>query len=220
MLRHRNTVFHLILMTFLGGKHNYPHHFKSCHYKNSHHSSADVALKKDNMFSTIAWKYTTELLFLFNRAVKRCFTVFFLPLKSRWRNKTEIGFGLFRKAHSYYPCWINQGNSCFEVRSPEDFFLIIFTFILPSRTHEVSSHIFFPFSPQSPLAHSCIFLVVGPLVVACGMPPQHGSMSGAMSVPRIWTGETLGCQSRGSKRNHLATGPTPLLTFFAYLRFS
>ena len=34
-------------------------------------------------------------------------------------------------------------------------------------------------------------------------------MSGAMSAPRIWTGETLGHQSRAHELNHSATGPAP-----------
>ena len=41
------------------------------------------------------------------------------------------------------------------------------------------------------------------------MPPQHGLMSGAMSVPRIQTSETLGRQSRAHELNHSVTGPAP-----------
>ena len=44
----------------------------------------------------------------------------------------------------------------------------------------------FPFSPQSPqyiVVH--FFQLWVPLVVACGMPPQHGLTSGATSAPRI-----------------------------------
>ena len=41
------------------------------------------------------------------------------------------------------------------------------------------------------------------------MLPQHGLTTGAMSVPRIWTGETLGCRSRVHELNHSATGPAP-----------
>ena len=48
------------------------------------------------------------------------------------------------------------------------------------------------FSPKPPSTFQLSVL----LVVACGMPPQHGLMSGAMSEPRIQTGETLGQQSR------------------------
>ena len=59
-----------------------------------------------------------------------------------------------------------------------------------------------------PPVHSCMFLVVGPsIVVACGMPPQHGLMSGAMSTPRIRTYKTLGRRSRACQLNHLAMGP-------------
>ena len=41
------------------------------------------------------------------------------------------------------------------------------------------------------------------------MPPQHGLMSGAMSSPRIQTGETLGRRSGAHELNHSATGPAP-----------
>ena len=67
----------------------------------------------------------------------------------------------------------------------------------------------FRFSSQIPLVHSYIVLVVGPLVVACGMPPQHGLMSGAMSAPRIWTRETLGPESRVRGLNDSAMGLAP-----------
>ena len=69
--------------------------------------------------------------------------------------------------------------------------------------------LFFRFSPQNPLVHSCTYS----LVVACGMPSQHGLMSGAMSVPRIRTGETLCHHSRAQELNHLATGPAPSPSF-------
>ena len=72
---------------------------------------------------------------------------------------------------------------------------------------------FFPFSPQSPLVHTCIFLVMGPLVVACGTPPQHGLMSGAMSTPRIQTSEPQGHPSAVRKLNHSAMG-WPHTAFF------
>ena len=51
------------------------------------------------------------------------------------------------------------------------------------------------------------------LVVALGMPPQHGLMSGDRSTPRIRTGETLGHGSRAHKLNHSAMGPAPATTF-------
>ena len=41
--------------------------------------------------------------------------------------------------------------------------------------------------------------------MACGTLPQHGLMSGAMSTPRIRTGETPGHQGRACKLNHSAT---------------
>ena len=43
--------------------------------------------------------------------------------------------------------------------------------------------------------------------MACGTLPQHGLMSGAMSSPRIQTGETPGRQSRVRELNHSAMGP-------------
>ena len=67
----------------------------------------------------------------------------------------------------------------------------------------------FPFSPQSLPVHSCVFLLLDPSIVACGMLPQHGLMSGAMSAPRIWTGETLGPRSGGHELNHWATELAP-----------
>ena len=54
-----------------------------------------------------------------------------------------------------------------------------------------------------------MFLVMGPS--SCGMweAPQHGLMSGAMSTPKIWTGETLGRHSGAWELNHSATRPAP-----------
>ena len=43
------------------------------------------------------------------------------------------------------------------------------------------------FFPQRPPVHSCIFLVVGLLVVACGTPPHHGPMSRL----GLWPGSQL-----------------------------
>ena len=44
------------------------------------------------------------------------------------------------------------------------------------------------------------------------MLPQHGLISGAMSAPRIQTGETLGRQSGACELNHLAMGLAPILS--------
>ena len=46
------------------------------------------------------------------------------------------------------------------------------------------------------------------------MLPQHGLMSGAMSAPRIRTGETLGRQSGARELNYSATGRAPYVWFF------
>ena len=47
--------------------------------------------------------------------------------------------------------------------------------------------------------------------MARGTLPQHGLMNGAMSAPRIGTGETLGCQSGACELNHSAMGQAPLI---------
>ena len=46
------------------------------------------------------------------------------------------------------------------------------------------------------------------------MLPQHGLMSGAMSAPRIRTGETLGRGGGSRELNHSATGPVPVIPTF------
>ena len=46
------------------------------------------------------------------------------------------------------------------------------------------------------------------------MPPQQGLMSGAMSAPRIRTGETLGRRSEAPELNHSATRPAPVCGYF------
>ena len=49
------------------------------------------------------------------------------------------------------------------------------------------------------------------------MPPQHGDgmlMSGAGSVLRILTGETLDHRSRAHELYHSTTGPAPSFSFF------
>ena len=56
----------------------------------------------------------------------------------------------------------------------------------------------FPFSPKAPQYVVVYFQFWVLLVAVCGMPPQHGLMSGAMSAPRIQTGETLGHWSTNS----------------------
>ena len=74
---------------------------------------------------------------------------------------------------------------------------------------------FFSQSPQYIVVYFQLWVL---LVVACGMPPQHGLMSGAMSTPRTRTGETLGCQSRARELNHSAMGPAPSCSF-KYITF-
>ena len=63
---------------------------------------------------------------------------------------------------------------------------------------------FLPKSPQYIVVYFQLWVL---LAVACGMPRQHGLMSGAMSAQRI---RTLGCWSGARKLNHSATGLTPL----------
>ena len=48
------------------------------------------------------------------------------------------------------------------------------------------------------------------------MPSQHGLMSGAMSMPRIQTSETVGRQSGAHEFNHLASGPAPGVASFNF----
>ena len=49
--------------------------------------------------------------------------------------------------------------------------------------------------------------------MVCGTLPQHGLRSSAMSAPRIWTSETLGCRGGACEINHLAVGPAPMFNF-------
>ena len=72
----------------------------------------------------------------------------------------------------------------------------------------------FPFSSKAPQYTLTYFQLWVLLVVARGMPPQHGLISGAMSVPTIWTGETPGRWSSSRELNHLATGPAPKISLF------
>uniref|UniRef100_A0A9L0TLH0 Interleukin 1 receptor associated kinase 4 n=1 Tax=Equus caballus TaxID=9796 RepID=A0A9L0TLH0_HORSE len=51
----------------------------------------------------------------------------------------------------------------------------------------------------SPPVHSCIFFVVGPSSCSMWTPPQHGSMSSTMSLPRIRSNETLGRLQRSAR---------------------
>ena len=68
----------------------------------------------------------------------------------------------------------------------------------------------FLFLPKAPQYITVYFQFWLLLVVACGMPPEHGLTSSAMSTPRIQTGETLGRRSRVRKLNHLAAGPASI----------
>ena len=70
---------------------------------------------------------------------------------------------------------------------------------------------FFPlFLPKAPWHIAVYFQLWVLLFVACGMLPQHGLMSGAVSVPRIRTGEILGRQSGARELNHgHGAGPSP-----------
>ena len=69
--------------------------------------------------------------------------------------------------------------------------------------------LFFLFLPQIPQYIVVYFQLWVLLVAACGMLPQHGLMSGAMSAPRIRNGEILGHRSRALELNHSAMGPAP-----------
>ena len=54
------------------------------------------------------------------------------------------------------------------------------------------------------------------------MPLQHGLMSSALSTPRVWTGETLGCPCRARELNHSAMGQAPpgTVLIFVFLKIS
>ena len=56
--------------------------------------------------------------------------------------------------------------------------------------------LFLPKAPQHRVVYSSLWVL---LVVACGMLLQHGSMSSAMSTPRIRTNETLGCLQQSAQ---------------------
>ena len=62
--------------------------------------------------------------------------------------------------------------------------------------------------PRAPVL-GCVFSLWAPLVVPCGTLPQHGLMSGTLSMPRIRTRETPGHQSRARELKHWATGLAP-----------
>ena len=53
--------------------------------------------------------------------------------------------------------------------------------------------------------------------MAHGTPPQRGLMSGAVSLPRIQTRETLGRRSGVHEPNHSAMGPAPQFLLFECL---
>ena len=75
--------------------------------------------------------------------------------------------------------------------------------------HDGRVYSFFLFSsPKPPSTQLCI-LVASPLVLLCGMAPQHGLMSGARSASRFLTGGTLGYRSAEHELNHSAMGPAP-----------
>src|SRR3712207_6426784 len=75
--------------------------------------------------------------------------------------------------------------------------------------------LFFPFSPQSPLVHSCVFFVVGSS--SCGMWDAASAWSDrAVPCPRPGfepTKHWAAC-SRARELNHSATGPAPQRGFF------
>ena len=56
--------------------------------------------------------------------------------------------------------------------------------------------LFLPKAPWYIVVYSSLWVL---LVVACGMPPQRGFMSSAVSTPRIQTNETLGRLQQSSQ---------------------
>ncbi|XP_070375810.1 uncharacterized protein [Equus asinus] len=76
---------------------------------------------------------------------------------------------------------------------------------------QVQKHDTPAFTPRYTVVYSSPWV---PLVVACGTPPHRGSMSRAMSTPRIRTNETLGRLQRSARTQLLSHGASPLaLTF-------
>ena len=73
------------------------------------------------------------------------------------------------------------------------------------------------FFSANPPSTQLYILVVFLLLVACGILPQCGLMSGAMSTPRIRTSKTPGRGSGACELNHLAMGPAPRIHFFSDL---
>ena len=63
------------------------------------------------------------------------------------------------------------------------FFIFIFIFL------KILLFLFLPKAPRYIVVYFQLWIL---LVVACGTPPECGLISGAMLVPRIRTGETLG----------------------------
>ena len=73
------------------------------------------------------------------------------------------------------------------------------------------------FSPNPPQYIVVYFQLWVLLVVACGTPSQCDPMSGAMSTPRIRTGETPGCHIAAHELNHQATGLASNLHLFTVM---
>ena len=89
------------------------------------------------------------------------------------------------------------GSRCLPFIGPDS---ISFPSVLPSRfLFFFLRFYFFLFLPKAPrfiVVYSSLWVL---LVVACGMLPQRGLMSSAMSVPRIRTNETLGRLQRSTR---------------------
>ena len=101
-------------------------------------------------------------------------------------------------------------STAYSRRSGHIYYLVSFLLGIINPLVNVTITFFFSaFSPQIPPVHSCIFWLWILLGVACGTLSRHGLMSSAMSVPKIRTGDTLGCWSGVHRLNHSTMGPAP-----------
>ena len=89
----------------------------------------------------------------------------------------------------------------------------------PSFTFFLKILLFFFFLPKAPqyiVVYSSLWVLPA---VACGMPPQRGSMSSARYVPRIRTNETLGCLQQSARTQPLGHGASPSKLHFYRTQF-
>ena len=109
---------------------------------------------------------------LLRRRIERIFTAYTCCSAAGLFSKRDQA--PFQSRYSYVGDWV-QGHN---------FFFLVKDFI------------FFPKAPWYMVVYSSWWVI---LVVECGMLPQRGLMSSAMSVPRMCTNKTLGCLQRSPR---------------------